>query len=153
LPADTGVEQLDVDGHEARFPAGSESADAWGQLLNKARTLVDELSEEPVAAIALELTLAPPTVRLVHRGREPLVLELGSARVSVEAWRGTSNLAAVGAQGFALGRVEAGPGWMVETALPAVSVEPGDRVTAEASFVVFDEGIYLPVSLLVTVQW
>lgn len=151
LPADAGVEQLEVGARRAAVAAGEDPGGPWGELLTTCRRLADELTQWPLAAVALEVEVASCRVRLVHRGDATLSLRLAAARIQVEAWQGTHCLAAHGVSGLGLDRVEAGPGWSLEAAVPPLGVEPGDRVTAEATFVVEDAGIYVPVALLTTI--
>jgi hypothetical protein len=75
LSAD-GLPALELDPHEDP-PKG------FGSLLRVLRTLLGDLVDSPVAAIALEVDGTPPRARLRHVGPEAVDVRLGS--LSVEA--------------------------------------------------------------------
>lgn len=151
-PADASLEQLEIGGSLSVFEADADVSAPWGDLLAACRRLADELVDHPIAAIAVELELVEggARIRLVHRGTETLPVELAAARVKVAVWRGMLNPANATAPGFDLGRVDAGPGWTAGTTASLTALEPGDKVTGTASFVVDDGGVFIPVAMSTT---
>ncbi len=152
LPADASVEQLEIGEKRSVFEAGVDVAAPWGDLLAACRRLADERTDSPLAAIALEpeLVAGGLRVRLVHRGSGVLPVELASARAEVGVWRELLNPENVSA-GFDAGRVDAGPGWAVETTAHLPALEAGDKVMATVSVVVDDGGVFIPVTIWATV--
>jgi len=153
LPPDASVEQVEIGGSLSVFEADGGVEAPWGDLLAACRRLADELVDQPTAAIALELELADggARIRLVHRGTATLPVELAAARAKVAVWRAMLNPANATAPAFDLGRVDAGPGWSAETTAELPALEPGDKVTADARFIVDDGGVFIPVAMSSTV--
>jgi len=54
--------------------------------------------------------------------------------------------------GAGFGRVDAGPGWTMQLAAPAVDAWGGGTLVAVASFVADDAGIYVPVAITARVS-
>ncbi len=112
-----GERRLDV-------PAGSTVAGAWAPLARLLRGWSESLTDQPVAALALEAADASGPPRLVHLGSEPLRLWPAGVRVDVYA-RDEDGVIRDRASGGALDEddlphgtpVEAAAGWSLE--LPA----------------------------------
>ena len=144
LPFDAAIERIEAGGREASTRAGDSPPGAWGDLLAWCRGQLGAMTADPVAAIAVSFA-APGTVRLEHRGTAILPLELASLSVELGRWRDGVFVDAVPADTGGLGRVEAGPGWSIEVAVPSPEAAPGDQVVASVQLVVEDRGIYVPV--------
>lgn len=151
VPADAAVETVEIGGRAARFESRIPVDGPWGPLVRTCRSLLETMTGSPVAAIGA--VLAPDgTMRLEARGTEPLPVELASLEATITLWRDGREAASGRVTGGALDRVEAGPGWSVELAAPAMSIGGGGTLVAVASFVADDDGIYVPVSLTATVD-
>ncbi|HEX5203569.1 MAG TPA: hypothetical protein VFW27_26890 [Actinoplanes sp.] len=82
----------------------------WALLAAVARRLLDRLTDFPRAAVAVEP--APKLARLVHRGADPLRLDLGTVAVRATAWQGYYEPAGDWSGVIeGPGEIEAGPGW------------------------------------------
>jgi len=146
LPADASVERVVLGGRTASVEAGLPVAGPWGPLVDGCRRALDELVASPVAAIAGSVT-ADGTVRLEHRGRDVLPVELGALRVEVVRWRDGAEAGRAGAGAAGQGRVEAGPGWSLDVAVPGWDASGGGQVVATATFVADDGGVFVPVTI------
>jgi hypothetical protein len=162
---DASLETIEVQG--ARAELGGDTEGAWAPLVARLHRLLDELTAAPLAAIALEVDQGGRRARLVHRGSDPLRLDLsGLASRAVlwgpnwwllQDWRsGTGEDGRAGAAGGAgagagAGAVEAGPSWSLE--LPfAHGFEPGPDRTLQgfAELVLIEREIPVSVGLMAT---
>jgi hypothetical protein len=86
-------------------------------LATAARQLLDRLTDFPLAAVAVSF-VAPDVARLVHRGTDPVRLDLGVVAVRATAWRGYYEPAGDWSGVVeGPGEVEAGPGWTYDVPL------------------------------------
>jgi hypothetical protein len=147
LPSGASVDFLEVENaSSARVEAQSDVPGPWGALLDACRQLLGDLTAQPLAAVALHAD-DPARPRLDHRGQATLPLELDSATVTVELWRDGVQAVVAGSGPLGLGRVDAGPGWSVTVDIGAVDVSGGGLLTARASLVADDEGVFVPLTL------
>jgi hypothetical protein len=144
LVPDAAWEEVAAGGQTAKFAADDEVDGPWGALLDRCRSLLDEVSKSPSAAIAV-LVDSHGHVRLEHRGDGALPLELGSLQVSLTLWR-DSQEAARATTVTSAGRVEAGPGWSLDIADASIDLHGGGKLVAVASFIADDDGVFVPVS-------
>ncbi|WP_433303424.1 hypothetical protein ACQP2F_11970 [Actinoplanes sp. CA-030573] len=103
----------------------------WPALAAAARRLLDRLTAFPRAAVAVT-----PDGRLVHRGTEPLRLDLSTIAVRVTAWRGYYEPASDWdnvVEGPS--EVEAGPGWAYDLPFD-LEVQAGVTLHLTADFAV-----------------
>jgi hypothetical protein len=146
LPSGTSVEVVEVGDVTARVEAGVEVDGPWGALLSRLRDLSGDLTDQPLAAVALVVD-DPAMPRLEHRGREALPVELDSATVSVDVWHEGVQVAAARAGPLGQGRVMAEPGWSVRFEVGEVAAPSGGLLMVRASLVVDDEGVFVPVTV------
>jgi hypothetical protein len=143
---DDAVDELTIDGSTVEVAHGHIPAGPWGEALEAARDLVTDAPNHPVAAIALDVR-EPGLLRLVHRGSEPLEVELGSGRFDAMAYD-TDGMPTASTFGpIDLGQVTARSGWTADLAVEPMVPPPGGRLDVEVSFVADDDGVYVPVSL------
>ncbi len=136
-----------ADGVQATLPVTAQADGPWGSLVTRLRGLLDPVGSTPVAAIALEVDQG--ATRLVHRGEEPLSLDLAAASLHVEARDAAEETVASADLPLTEGgRVEVGPGWSLQ--LPsavAVRAPAGGSllvaVTLTANDGQLDQGIEL----------
>jgi hypothetical protein len=159
---DASIETVEVQG--ARAELGGDTDGPWAPLVARLHRLLDELTAAPLAAIALEVDRDGRRARLVHRGSQPLRLDLSglSSRAVLwgpnwwllQDWRsgpGDDGAAAAGAGATARGPVEAGPSWSME--LPfGHGFEPGPDRTLQgfAELVLIERELPVPVGLMAT---
>ncbi len=159
---DAAIETVQVQG--ARAELGGDTDGPWAPLVARLHRLLDELTAAPLAAIALEVDHEGRRARLVHRGSQPLRLDLSglSSRAVLwgpnwwllQDWRsgtGDDGAGPAGAGATARGPVEAGPSWSME--LPfGHGFEPGpDRILQGfAELVVIEREVPVPVGLMAT---
>jgi hypothetical protein len=142
---DAPIETVVVGDASLRLEAGVAIEGPWGELLDACRRLADDGLRQPIAAIGIELE-PPDTVRLVHRGREPLPIELGTAEVQLNLWRDGAPVAIGSTRPKGVDHVEAGPGWSIEIAVPGLAGAGAGLLGGQASFIATDAGVYVPVS-------
>jgi hypothetical protein len=88
-----------------------DGAQPWAVLAAAARLLIDRLTDFPRSAVAL-VPAGEGRAQLVHRGTEPLHLDLSTVELRVTAWRGYYQPAGDWSLVVAgPAEVEAGPGW------------------------------------------
>lgn len=95
----------------------------WPSLATASRRLLDRLTDFPRAVVDISHPL-PKVARLVHRGADPVRVDLGAVEVSASAWRGDYEPAGDWS-GVVAGpaEVEAGPGWTYDL---AIELDDGD---------------------------
>lgn len=149
--ADAAEEAVDLDGLIVEVGHGAELPEPWALLLSRLRALLDEAVGMPVAAVALEASVARETARLVHLGSEALDLDLGELAVYADLWG--PDLARLGRWRLAeppgaSGRVTATPGWSLPLDFATgFAPGPGRRMVARATFVAFDRDQAVPVAV------
>lgn len=144
LPMDASLEQLDVDGRTLSMSADDEIEGSWGRLVAMTRLLIDNLRDQPRAALAIRAT-DPGQPELVQRGDETLVLELIQPMASVSVWRDSQ--LADSTSGFAdvIERVDAVPGWTLAIPAGAITTQAGDIAVIEVGLDAYDGEVPLPV--------
>lgn len=147
LPPDVVVETLEVGGVEVTLPLDAPPAGPWADLAMACRAALVEVSASPVAAVGASIG-ADATLRLEHRGVEPLEVELGSMTARATLWR---DGAAVWTGSFAiphdLERGAVGPGWTLELA-PATPLPAATGILlAQVDLVADDAGVLVPLTL------
>ncbi|GAA0558542.1 hypothetical protein GCM10010172_46960 [Paractinoplanes ferrugineus] len=122
---------------------GVDGAGAWARLAEASRQLIERLTDFPRAAVAVDVA-SPTTARLVHRGTDPLRLDLGTVAVRVTAWRGYYEPAGDWT-GPVTGpaEVEAGPGWTYD--LPIERAPDDTTVHLAVNFAVLSGSTKVPV--------
>jgi hypothetical protein len=111
-PPDSAQEILECEATGPISIAGSTD-----DLATAARHLLDRLTDFPLAAVAVSF-VAPDVARLVHRGTDPVRLDLGVVAVRATAWRGYYEPAGDWSGVVeGPGEVEAGPGWTYDVPL------------------------------------
>ena len=151
LPPGAALEIVETAGQTARLEARAPVDGSWAGLVELCRRELDAQVASPVAAIAGILG-ADGGFRLEHRGSESLSLELGALAVEMVLWRDGAEAARGRVTGAGFGRVDAGPGWTMQLAAPAVDAWGGGTLVAVASFVADDAGIYVPVAITARVS-
>jgi len=122
------VVQIDLDGTSTQFGSGSPPPGPWSELDTVLSELCDAIVDRPVAAIAVEPD-GDDGYRLVHRGTDPIDVDLSDGTFVAVAWSGW--YAEVGrSEGELTGGTEtATPGWTVAVpvgSLPADGENDGE---------------------------
>ncbi len=133
-PPGSSVETLEVPGRDPVVVTGMDEAEPLRELL-------DEMVDSPRAAVGLD------GGRLVHRGTDPLELDLTTVAVQAYFWKGYYEPAGQASEVLAGERVEAGPGWTLD--LPALDPPPGDDITTHVTvdFAIVANGNVVPVQV------
>lgn len=140
-------ETLELPGSDPQSVAGlADGDDPWSALADAARALLDRMADFPSAAVGLEMA-GPDRARLVHRGTDPVLLDLATVSVGATAWRGYYEPAGDWA-GVTTGpeRVQAVPGWSFDLPI-GLDVPAGDDITLHvtASFALIAYGAVVAV--------
>ncbi|MFI5894000.1 hypothetical protein ACIA5D_28260 [Actinoplanes sp. NPDC051513] len=111
-PPDAAEEVLELEATGPVAIAGiGDGPGDWARLATASRRLLDRLTDFPRAAVAVgqgKTNIA----RLVHRGTDPVRVDLGTVAVRATAWRGYYEPAGDWSGMIeGPGEVEAGPGW------------------------------------------
>jgi hypothetical protein len=117
MPPDASKVVVSVgDDATARFGDGAPPDGPWTPLAEKLRELLDSELDAPIAAIELVIEDDGRSARLVHRGDQPVSLDLSALEVSAVLWmgyyEGMSKWAAEPQQ--RAGAVVAAPGWSMQ---------------------------------------
>jgi hypothetical protein len=151
-PPGAPLEVITIDDGDPVDVAQLRDAEAgpWDALAVAARELLERMTAFPKAALAL--SVADGSVRLVHHGTEPLVVDLGTAELRVVRWRGwfepdgTAEHAVSGPS-----RESAGPGWSydlgTDDALDTVDADPDITVHVTLAFAVIAGESVVPVQV------
>ena len=119
-----------------------DGADGWPALAAASRRLLGRLTDFPRAAVAV-LDGGPDVARLVHRGTDPLRLDLATIAVRATGWRGYYEPAGDWSGVVrGPGEVEAGAGWTYDLPLGPVA---GDTVHLTADFAILSGPTRVPV--------
>jgi hypothetical protein len=124
-PPGASVETLELPARDPLVVSGVEGDGPLGRVVDRARRLLDDMVGSPRAAVALEAG-SPP--RLVHRGTDPIELDLSTVAMHAHHWRGYYEPAGEATEVLSGQRVEAGPGWTLD--LPSLPAAPsGSDIT------------------------
>ncbi len=156
MTPDAQTERVDLDGRGLTLGVYDEPPDAWAEQVRILRDLLDELTEQPVAAIALVVSVDPPSARLEHSGSAALTIGPAPIHVAVTIWGADGAiLTQSGAQieaGEGSGRAEVGPGWRLPLAVGDWAPEPGQWLQVEVSLEVTDDAGRRPASISAMVE-
>jgi hypothetical protein len=143
-PPGPTVETLELPDRDPLVVTGVDVDGPLGPLVDRSRRLLDDLVNSPRAAVALGAG-SPP--RLVHRGTDPLQVDLSTVAVRAYHWKGYYEPAGEASEVLAGERVEAGPGWTLD--LPALNPPPGDDITTHVTvdFAIVADGTVVPVQV------
>jgi hypothetical protein len=144
---DSPVDRLQVNDMSATLGIHENGDGAWAALIQLVRQLLVELTGAPAAAIALEADGA--NAALVHRGSNPLRLDLSSLAVRAVHWRGSESQGVWTTQlPASTDEVVAESGWRLALSLDTgFESQPGDRVVVRATFAAYDGERMVPVSV------
>ncbi|WAX58135.1 hypothetical protein M6B22_05040 [Jatrophihabitans cynanchi] len=112
LVPDAAAETISAGVRRADLSADADVDPPWRDLVGRLRRLADDGLRAPVAAIALEVSADGQAARLVHRGTDPVGVDLGTLALTATLWRGWYQPAGTWtAPPPVPGPVTAGPGW------------------------------------------
>jgi len=143
LPADAAEEVLEVGRRKATVEADRDVDGPWGPLFERARELLEFVTDQPRAALTMEVNA--DGVRVEHRGTDVLPVEFENAALEVTVRRGGTIVAKTVQRGLGQGHVDAGPAW--SWTIPVEADAQGDTLDATLRFVAKDEGIFVPMRL------
>jgi hypothetical protein len=146
LVPDAAEDELRVGDHLLSTTPSDPSHGARGGLLASCRELLEALLGQPLAAVSLELP-EPDVVRLAHRGTQVLPVELGSLGLRIDVYRDTTRLVTQAPELPDIHHVDAGPGWVLDLAVPPLEVPPGAMRLVRVRLVAVDNGVFVPVEL------
>ena len=135
---DSPVDRLQVNVASATLGIHDNGDGAWAALIQLVRQLLVDLTGVPAAAIALEADGGGAA--LVHRGSNPLRVDLSNLSVRAVHWRGSDALDTWTTDVPSLKEeVVAESGWRFALPMnPGFKSRPGDRVVVRATFAAHD---------------
>jgi len=142
---DSPIDRIQADGATATLGIHDAGDGGWAALVALLRPLLQQLTESPVAAIALEVGGG---ARLVHKGTTPLQLDLSKLTVRAVHWRDSGSEGQWTSEIASADDVSAGPGWSLELPFDhGFETREGDRVTVSVTFSVRDGERLIPVGM------
>jgi hypothetical protein len=144
-PPGPTVETLELPDRDPLVVTGVDRDGPLGVLVEHARRLLDAMVDSPRSAIALEP--GSPT-RLVHRGTEPLHVDLSTVVLQANHWRGYYEPAGTAQEVLSGPSVQADPGWTFD--LPSITPAPaGPDITTHLTvdFAIVANGNVVPVQV------
>jgi hypothetical protein len=135
------TETVTIDGVSFRTGSSNDPPGPWGGLVEALRSWLRELTNSPVAAVALEVAGDGSSAKLVHRGDDTIAVDLSSLSVRAVVWGPGWEQRGDWSAGPSTGdaRVEAGPGWSYDLPFEhGLVIAPGDALHVFARFGLFD---------------
>jgi hypothetical protein len=143
---DSPVDRVQVSGVSATLGIHENGDGAWPALIRLVRDLLVDLTGLPSAAIALEGNGGG--AELVHRGTNPLRLDLSSLSIRAVHWRGDDSQGTWTTDAPSSQDVLADAGWRLTLPLDhGFEPRPGDRIVVRATFAAHDGERMVPVSV------
>ena len=93
LPADAATLEVEVGGHRLQGPDDARPTGAWAEVVEVVGALLGSLTDQPVAAVALEVEPDGSSAALHHRGPHGLWLSLARVGVLVTTWKAPGEVA------------------------------------------------------------
>jgi hypothetical protein len=106
---DSSTVQVDIDSTSVRYGSGSPPAGPWAKLDGVLHDLCDAIVDRPTAAIGIDDT--GDGTALVHRGRDPIDVDLTNGTFVAMAFSGWYHEEGRSEGSLEGGRVTAEPGW------------------------------------------
>ncbi len=117
--------QIDIDSTSVHYQSGAPPSGRWARLDQVLRDLCDAIVDRPTAAIAIQAT--DDGAELVHRGRDPIAVDLTGGTFVAIAFTGGDHEEARWEGALEGGQVTAEPGWSTPVAIG--ELPGGDDVT------------------------
>ncbi|HEX4980056.1 MAG TPA: hypothetical protein VFV63_00075 [Ilumatobacteraceae bacterium] len=130
-PGATSV-QIDIDSTSIHYQSGSPPSGRWAALDAALHDLCDAIVDRPTAAIAIEAD--DDGIALVHRGRDPIGVDLTSGTFVAVASTGAHRESDRWEGALVGGQVMAEPGWKA----PIPVGDLGDDVSVHVRFTIGD---------------
>jgi hypothetical protein len=150
-PPDASIVRINTGKTQASFGFNEEPEGPWGDLAAFFAELLCSLTQQPVAALMVEVSQHGNHAKLVHLGTEPLKLNLASLNVRAVLWHGYNKqgdwLVPAGSE-RELSEVIAEPGWSMELPFAhGFAEKEGMQVVAYVTLEAYDGDTAIPVSL------
>jgi hypothetical protein len=148
---DAAIDTVMLDGARAEVSHLDRPDGPWGELLDALRPML-ERTDQPYAAIGLEVSRAGDSAALRHLGESVLRVDLSTLRVEARGQAPTREGAGWwdGESGGPGGAVEAGPGWSYELPFDHGLASGSGVVTARVSLVIYERDHPVDVALVAT---
>ncbi len=145
------IETYEVAGAKAKLGHHDEPEGPWGQLIEHVRDLSEDLTDQPRAAISVEVEPGGSAARLVHLGDEPLRLDLRDLSVRAVQWEQHQPAgdwrSAEGHPGPSA-QLTAEPGWRLDLPFDhGFSAAEGREIVAYVTLGAFDDDVAVHLSL------
>lgn len=128
----SAVVTVDIDGRSISYGSGGAPDGPWAELDDCLRGICDAIVDRPTGAIAIETD--PAEARLVHRGDDPIDVDLGDGSFVAVAWRGWYEEAGRIEGRLASAPTSAASGWSVDIPLDGLPVSDEVTVHVHARF-------------------
>lgn len=145
---DSAVDSIELEGADLQVGQRDRPTEPWGDLLDVLRELLEK-TDEPHAAVALEVAADGRTVSLRQRGPSATRLDLSELVVRATRQRpgGQREQLAVESPPSD-GDVEAEPGWSLELQLEPADIEAAETIVAHAVLHAFERERRVAITLL-----
>lgn len=150
-PPDAAIDCIQIPAAQATMGQHEEPEGSWGLLVSFLRSALGSLTDQPQAAVLLQVAPDGQSARLAHAGSAPLTLALNALSVRAVLWRGRKKEGdwyAPKDPGLPSDPITAQPGWVFD--LPfghGFSMQPEHVVAAYVTLTLYDAGQPVPVSL------
>lgn len=148
---DSVIDTIKLPNAQASMGIYQQPRGPWNNLIGLLRPLLSELALFPRAAIALEVLNGGRAARLVHRGTEPLLLDLSTMKIQAILWQEEDLINRWSEPQTTFGDkvvLSAAEEWLLN--LPfghGFNITQESHVIAYVRFKAFDGEVFLPVSL------
>lgn len=147
-PPDASVDRVQLAGATAQMGHHDQPAGAWGFLIASLRQALGLLTDQPLAALALQISPSGDAARLIHQGTQTIQVRLKPLQVRAVLWNQYRKEGDWRATPDAPETAEAGPGWSFELPFEhGFSMSSGQVVAAYVTAALFDGSRWVPVSL------
>jgi hypothetical protein len=126
--------QIDIDSTSVHYESGSPPRGRWAALDGVLHDLCDAIVDRPIAAIAIQAT--DDGVELVHRGQDPIAIDLTSGTFAAIAFTGPNRDETRSGGPLEGGQVTAAPGWSTPIAIGELPDSDDRRVQVIARFTI-----------------
>ena len=148
---DSAIETVTIGSVQASLGHTDQPDGAWGTLISHLRQLMDQLTNAPQAALALEVDGQGRSARIIHRGPDAVKGDLHSVMIRAVLWGGYYEMMGNWhtTQAGASSPLMMTPGWSLDLVFDhGFTLEKGQVIHTYVRFDLYDGAGIVPVSLV-----